>query len=222
MSGSPSIAARWSPEERAALRGLSSPERIQAFLDATPYSTEPIYRCPRRVLRDRRAHCVDGALLAACALGFHGEPPLVLDLRAVRDDDHVIALFRRRCRWGAVAKSNMAGLRYREPIHRSLRELALSYFELYYNTDGEKTLRSYSRPLDLRRLDADWEASDAAAETICARLDRARHFPLLSGAMIAALLPVDARSFEAGLLGADEAGLYAAERLQQARLRIAK
>src|SRR5512141_1033501 len=125
---------------------LPAPEAIQRFLDETPYSSEGRYRCPRSVLRDRRAHCLDGALLAAWALRRLGDPPLIVDLRAVRDDDHVITIFRRRGRIGAIAKSNVVGLRFREPVYRSLRELVMSYFELYYNTDGEKTLRSYSVP----------------------------------------------------------------------------
>jgi hypothetical protein len=194
---------------------LGSPAAIQAFLDGIANSSDPIYRCPESVLRDRRAHCVDGALFAAFALRRLGDPPLLVDLRAVRDDDHVIALFRRGGRLGAIAKSNTVGLRYREPVYRSLRELAMSYFEFYYNTSGEKTLRSYSTPLDLARLDAlDWPSSDDAVTTIVARLDSARHAPLLTRSMIARLSKVDDRLFAACLQGADPAGLYAADQLK--------
>lgn len=109
---------------------LSNPSRIQAFLDELAYSTEPIYRCPLRVLRERTAHCFDGALFAAAALRCLGYPPLIVDLLPNgRDDDHLLALYRVDGHWGAVAKSNFVGLRFREPIHRTLRELALSYFE---------------------------------------------------------------------------------------------
>jgi hypothetical protein len=205
----------WSPEERALLDGLDSPARVQAFLDSIPYSTDPIYRSPRSVLRDRRAHCVDGALLAACALALHGDPPLVLDLRAVRDDDHVIAVFRRRGRVGAIAKSNVVGLRFRDPVYRDLRELAMSYFELYFNTDGEKTLRSYSAPLDLRAFDRlDWRRRDAAVDAVVARLDRMRHRPLVTAGMVRALERVDERSYHSGFSGADQAGLFAGDRLK--------
>lgn len=201
--------------EDPAVAALRTPEDIQRFLDDTPYSSDPIYRCPQSVLRDRRAHCLDGALLAAWALRRLGDPPLIVDLRAVRDDDHVITIFRRRGRIGAIAKSNVVGLRFREPVYRSLRELVMSYFELYYNTDGEKTLRSYSVPLDLRRFDAlDWPTRDEAVDTIVARLDASRHHELLTKPMIAALSPVDERSYRAGLMGADPAGLYAADRLK--------
>jgi hypothetical protein len=209
-----------SAAEAAPLSRLRSPASIQELLDGIPYSTEPIYRAPLRALADRRAHCLDGALLAACALERLGDPPLLVDLRAVRDDDHVIAVFRRRGRLGALAKSNVVGLRFREPIYRTLRELCMSYFELYFNTDGEKTLRAFSTPLDLRRFDRprgglDWRRSDGAVDAIVRRLDEARHFPLLTPAMVRALAPVDERSYRAGMLGADAAGLFAGDRLKR-------
>ncbi|MEZ4448734.1 MAG: hypothetical protein R3B09_04575 [Nannocystaceae bacterium] len=189
---------------------FTSPREIQDFLDAIAYSSDPIYRSPARVAVDRRAHCVDGALFAAAALRRLGEPPRVLDMRAHRDDDHVIALFQRRGRWGAVAKSNVVGLRYREPVYLSLRELVMSYFEVYYNLEGERSLRSYSDPVDLSAFDAiAWETEDDRIEpVIVAALDAAPHHELMSAEMIAELTPLDRRSFDAGLLGSDAAGLY--------------
>src|SRR5438552_5268308 len=143
--------------ELSVLRRLRSPEAIQRFLDdEVGYNKEkggPTCRSPRRVLADRLAQCLEGALFGAAALRVQGFEPLLLDLEAVRDDDHVLAIFRQRGCWGAVAKSNYAGLRFREPVYRSLRELAMSYFEHYYNPDGEKTLRTFSRPVNLRRFD---------------------------------------------------------------------
>jgi hypothetical protein len=203
------------PAAEELLSALERPEDIQRLLDDTPYSTDKFYRAPARVLSERRAHCVDGALLAALALRRRGDPPLVLDMRAERDDDHVIAVFKRRGRFGAIAKSNVVCLRYREPVYRTLRELVMSYFEFYYNTDGDKALRSYSTPIDLRRFDhLEWHVNDAAAEVICDALDRARHHPLLTRPMIASLSPVDDRTYRAGLLGVDPAGLFAADRLK--------
>lgn len=192
------------------MQRLRSLAEIQQFLDATAYSDDKFYRCPQRVLIDNRAHCVDGALLAAAALRRLGDPPLVLDLRAHRDDDHVIAVFRRNDRWGAIAKSNVVGLRFREPVYASLRELVMSYFEPYYNLDGERALRSYSDPLDLSAYDhLDWERVDEVIEPhICRALDELPHHELMTPAMIAALHPIDARSYEAGLLGSNPAGLY--------------
>lgn len=189
---------------------FASPREIQDFLDAVAYSSDPIYRSPARVAVDRRAHCVDGALFAAAALRSLGDPPRVLDLRAVRDDDHVIAVFERRGCWGAVAKSNVVGLRYREPVYRTLRELVMSYFDVYYNLDAERTLRSYSDPVDLSAFDhLSWETDDAPIEpVIVAALDAAPHHELMTAEMIADLTPLDRRAFDAGLHGSDYAGLY--------------
>src|SRR5512138_2371005 len=126
----------WTPSERALLRRLSTPARIQAFVDELAYRTEDEPAAPRRVLAERRAHCLDGALLAAAALRRLGHEPMVLGMWAVRDDGHVVAAFRKGGGWGAVAKSNFTGLRYREPVYRTVRELVMSYFEDYFNADG--------------------------------------------------------------------------------------
>lgn len=194
--------------ERRQLARLDRPDRIQAYLDRIPYSIDKFYRSPRSVLRDGRAHCFDGALFAAAALRHAGHPPLVVDLRAVRDDDHVIAVFRRDRHLGAVAKSNMSGLRWREPIYRSLRELVLSFFDDYFSVEGVRTLRSYSTPLDLRTMPFDWTTCDERLDEVATRLDALPHRALLTKAMVRRLLPVDRRSFDAGMLGADDAGLY--------------
>jgi hypothetical protein len=197
----------WTTSERAVLGRLRTPERIQRFLDDLTYRSEDEARCPRTVLRQRRAHCLDGALLAAAALRHLGHPPLLLDLRAVRDDDHVLAVFQSGGRFGALAKSNFAGLRFREPIHRTLRELALTYFEPYFNLAGERTLREYSTLLHLRRLDGlAWTFRDEAVPDIAERLDALRHFPLVSLSQARRLGRVDRRSFRAGTLGIRLAG----------------
>src|SRR5512142_217167 len=150
-------ATMFTTEERRAFRRLDSPRKVQDFLDAVPMNfCEDGDTCmsPRRVLRENRAHCLEGAMFAAAAFRTHGRPPLVLDLEATDDDhDHVVALFRERGRWGAVSKTNHAVLRYREPVYRSVRELALSYFHEYFLDDGRKTLRRYSDPVDLSRFD---------------------------------------------------------------------
>lgn len=200
---------QWPAAARTQLEALDTPLAIQAFLDATPYSTEPIYRSPLSVLRDRRAHCFDGALLAAAALRAHGEAPLIVDMRADNDDDHILAIFKRNGCFGAVAKSNTTVLRFREPVYRTLRELVMSYFDLYYNTNGDKALREYSVPLDLRQYDRiAWMSRDEGLEIIAERLDSIRHHRLLTAPMIAGLCKVDAKLYAAGLMGADEAGLY--------------
>lgn len=195
--------------ERKRLAPLTTPVQIQAFLDAIPYSTEDRYRCPLSVLRDRVAHCYDGALFAAAMLRRLGHPPLLVNLFAYRDDEHLLAVFRRAGGWGALAKSNFVGLRYREPVYRTLRELIMSYFEDYYNIEGLRSLRSYTRPLNLRVFDhLNWPIDDAAPHYIAQRLDRLRRIPLLTPRMIARLSPLDKRSYEAGMLGTNPAGIY--------------
>jgi hypothetical protein len=199
----------WTKPELAALRRLSSPERIQAWLDRLAYRAEDAAVCPRKVLVERRAHCFDGALFAAAALRRLGHPPALLDLRAVRDDDHVLAVFRVGGCWGAVAKSNFVGLRFREPIFRTLRELVLSYFEQYFNLEGEKTLREYSPPLSLRQFDRlGWEHRDEPLPLIADRLDALRHRRLVTAAQERRLAAVDARSMQGGMVGTLAEGVY--------------
>jgi len=191
--------------ELATLRRLDTPERIQRFLDDIAYNKEagsPTCRSPRRVLRDRTAQCLEGALFGAAALRVHGWQPLLLDLEAVRDDDHVLAIFRQRGCWGAVAKSNYSGLRFREPVYRSLRELAMSYFDQYYNLDGEKTLRTYSRPVNLGRFDRiAWMTTEEDLWPISDYLFSISHTRLLSAQAVRALTRMDARLRAAGKVG---------------------
>jgi len=189
------------------LARLDTPDRIQAFLDRTPYSTDKTYRCPRSVLRDRRAHCFDGAVVAAAAFAHHGVDARLLDLRSVRDDDHVLCVYRREGAYGCVGKSNFVGLRGREPIYRTLRELALSYFELYFNMQREKSLRSVSVLVDVSGFDG-WRTRDRTMATIAGALDRAKHTPLLTPSQLRALRPVDRLTFKANQLGTDPKGVY--------------
>jgi hypothetical protein len=191
------------------LARLRSPRAIQDFLDGLDYSNFEDPRSPRSVLRDQRAHCFDGAVLAAAALQRLGHPPLLFDLEAERDDDHVLALYRDGGLWGAVGMSNTTTLRFREPVHRNLRELALSYFEFYFNLAREKTLRRYSRPLSLTRFErAHWRTDDSAMPRIETALYALRHYELAPPRALRTLTRIDRRAFDAGLLGADPAGLY--------------
>ena len=196
--------------ERREITQLATPNKIQAFLDGFPYRAEEAYRCPLRVFRQRIAHCFDGALFAAAALRRLGHLPLVLEmLPNDRDDDHMLALYKRDGHWGAVAKSNFVGLRFREPIYRTLRELVMSYFEEFYNLEREKTLRGYTVPLDLKAFDRfKWMTSDEPLERIGKQLDKVRKVRLLTRRMVTSLSLMDERSYQAGLLGANERGLY--------------
>jgi len=192
------------PRERRALAALGSPAGIQRALESMPYHVANTAWSPRRVLREGTAHCLEGAIFAAAALRVLGFPPLLLDLEAVQDTDHVIAVFRVRQHWGALAKSNFAGLRYREPVYRSLRELVMSYFDDYVNLRGERTLRAYSRAVDLSRFDRrhpDWMVADQDLWWVPQHLLAIPHRPLLTPAMARALVRIDRRSFRAALVG---------------------
>jgi hypothetical protein len=199
-----------SPSERQLLSALDSPAAIQAFLNSVPYSEDKFYRCPLCLLRDRKGHCFDGALFAAMALRRLGHPPLILELIPnERDDDHILALFKLHGGWGAVAQSNFSGLRSREPVYRSLRELVMSYFEDHFNSAGEMTLRGYRGPVHLQTFDRlDWMASDLGLEALADGMDRYRIRPVISAEMAANLSLADERSVIAGLLGANPQGLY--------------
>jgi hypothetical protein len=196
--------------EARLVSGLTTPTKIQSFLDSIEYSEEIRYRCPLSVLRDGKGHCFDGALFAAAMLRRIGHPPLITDIIPNdNDDDHILALYRIHGHWGAVAKSNYTGLRFREPVYRTLRELILSYFEDFFNAIGEKTMRAYTRPLNLTAFDRlGWMTNDEALDAIGERLDEIQKFKPLTLGMIRNLSFADQRSVQAGLLGAKVAGLF--------------
>lgn len=191
-----------SAQDVRTLRALKTPAQIQKFIDSLEYQYADTAWSPQRVLRERKGHCLEGALLAAAALRMNGHPPLLMDLEAVRDDDHVLAIYRENGLWGSIAKSNFAGLRFRAPIYRSLRELAASYFEHYYNLRGERTLRAYSSLVNLARLDAQhWMTSEEDVWCVPELLIAARHYPLFPHKVSLTLPRLDRRSFEAGMHG---------------------
>jgi len=187
------------------LRSLKNPHGIQRFLDDMPYHVATTAWSPRRVLRENTSHCFEGALFAAAALRVNGHPPLILDLEADQDTDHVIAIYRIRGHWGAVAKSNFTGCRYREPVYRSLRELALSYFDVYFNLRGERTLRTFSRPVNMARFDRHhWTTTEEHLWYVAEYLFTIRHHRLFTSTMVKNLHRLDDRSFRAGRLGSAE------------------
>ena len=197
--------------EREIFFGLTTPIEIQNFLDSLPYIGEDLNRPPVRVIRDRQCHCLDGGLFAAAALRWLGYPPLILDLvpEPGTDDDHVLAIFKKNNLYGAIAKSNFVGLRFREPVYRSLRELTMSYFEGFYNINGLKTLRAYTRPLNLSTFDHTmWTTTEQGVATVVKRFYSLAQIQLLSADSIAGLSPIDRRSYEAGILGTNYDGLY--------------
>jgi hypothetical protein len=192
---------------------LSSPNKIQRYLNRLPYDPDYGARSPRWVIKERKAHCFEGALFAAAALRQLGHRPRLVDIRSWNDDDHVIAVFTERGHWGAVAKSNFTVIRFREPVYRTLRELIMSYFDVYFNAIGQKTMRSYSLPLDLSRFDKRrWMTTDEDLEYIGDRLNAMRHIPVLTRSMIRRLSLADKDLVKGGLLGARPQGLYKAKR----------
>jgi hypothetical protein len=197
--------------EKELLNGWRTPAQVQAFLDNTVYPAGDENRSPLEVLRMRTAHCLDGGLFAAAILRRLGFPPLILDLQPDpgKDDDHVLALFRIDDCWGAVAKSNYSGLRYREPVYRTLRELVMSYFEHFFNTKRQKTLRYYSRVINLARFDdSGWMVDPAGVDCIEDYLKNVDLKALLTTDQIARLSTVDQRSYEAGTLGTNPDGVF--------------
>ena len=184
------------------LRTLKTPLGVQKLLDDLPYNLSYTARSPRKVLRDRTASCLEGGIFAAAALRVLGFPPLIFDLEAEQDTDHVIAIFKMRGHWGAVAKSNFTGCRYREPVYRSLRELAMSYFNTYFNLRGERTLRRYSRPVNLARFDRlNWMTTEKPIWFIAEYLCEIPHIALLTSTMEKNLTRIDRRSIQGEMVG---------------------
>jgi len=179
------------------LKKLSTPAKIQDWLNTLPFNFElggDTCQSPRQVLASGTAHCLEGAMIATLALRLQGHKPLIMDLKSINgiDDDHVVALFRMSGRWGGITKTNHGVLRYREPIYLNPRELAVSFFHEYFLHSGRKTLRSYSRPLDLSCFDSrGWMTTADDVWYVPQTLDRIKHFPLLTKGMIKTLRLAD-------------------------------
>jgi hypothetical protein len=199
----------FSNKELDFFKDLNTPFKIQEYLDKLPYSAESKYRCPRSVIKDKKAHCFDGALFAAAALRIIGYTPVIIDMIAERDDDHIIAIYKQNNLWGAVAKSNFVGLRLREPIYRSYRELVISYFNAYHNLRWEKSLRGYIGPFNLSHFDKfNWMLSDEHLVEIEKGLNNAKVINLFSKEVIKTFSPVDPRTYKGNMLGTDMKGVY--------------
>lgn len=198
----------WTPEERIILRKLSTPSKIQDFVNTLHFriiGTNETCLSPRMVLKTREAQCVEGAVFAAAVLRFHGFRPLIVDLVSTnQDQDHVVTVFKIGCCWGAISKTNHGVLRYREPVYRSIRELAMSYFHEYFlQSNRKKTLRSYSKPINLSRFDRnEWETSEEPIWYIPEYLVRVPHTSILNRSQIAKLRIAD--SIEARMTEIEE------------------
>lgn len=207
--GKPYSDIDWTSGEKKFLGGFSTPWSVQEYLDSISYNPDYECRSPRHVMIRKKAHCFEGALFAAAVFDFLGFKPLIVDMKAWNDDDHVIAVFRADGHWGAVAKSNFTTLRFREPVYRSLRELIMSYFDFYFNVNGEKTLRSYSIPFNLTAFNSrNWATTDEDLEYIGDKIESLHHYPVMNEKMIRNLNNASRQLISSGLLGSDEKGLF--------------
>ncbi|MBN1945490.1 MAG: hypothetical protein JW797_07425 [Bradymonadales bacterium] len=192
--------------QRQVMDELTTPVKIQDFLDSLRYNHADINRSPLTMLDVREAHCLDGALFAVAALRRLGHPPLIVDLlpEPGLDDDHVLAVYKHRGRWGSLAKSNFVGLRSRQPVYRTIRELVMSYFEHYYNLDWVRTLRGYSRLINMKGWDkTGWMWDDTGVDKLERYLKTITGFSLITPEMAADLPLMDRRSFEGNLYQAN-------------------
>jgi hypothetical protein len=189
--------------------GLTTPALIQSYLDRIPYRVEDDNCCALSVFRDGRAHCFDGSLFAAAALINIGYNPFLVQMLPEDDDDHMLAIYKRNGRFGCVGKSNFVGLRGREPVYSSIRELIMSYFNDFYSLDGIFSLRGYTYPVHLKQFDRfHWMSSDEGAQVIVRRLHEIRKVRLLTKEMIADLTPINPISFQAGMAITNLDGAY--------------
>lgn len=193
----------FSKEEIALFKKLNTPAKVQDFLDTISinfeYDSIDTLKSPLMVLRTKNAHCIEGAILAAYILSLHTRPALLMNLKSIRKDfDHVIALFQEKGYWGAISKSNHVTLRYREPVYKNIRELALSYFHEYITDDGEKTLRKYSIPLDLKIFEDDWPIADVDIWGIGDELQSVKYYDIAPKSVLRKLRKADKIEIEAG------------------------
>jgi len=200
----------WTEEEKKILSKLNTPAKIQIFLDELTYNSNWKTGSPREVMKHRRSHCFDGALFAAAALRNIGYKPQIMDLRAFsNDDDHVLAVYKKNGKWGCIGKSNFTTLRSREPVYKSIREMAMSYFDFYFNSIGEKTLHEYSVPMNLEKFDKyNWMTTDGDVDYISGHLDKVRHFEVMDAKTAKNMPKASAILIKAGILGSDPNGLF--------------
>lgn len=209
MKIKPSTTDMFNSEELSFLRKLKSPSGIQLFLNAANYNSDYVTCSPRKIIKSRTANCFEGALFAAAALRVLGHKPLIVDLIAENDDDHVIAIFKQNNHFGAIAKSNTTTLRFREPVYRTIRELVMSYFDFYFNTLGEKSLRSFSVPVNLERFDKfNWMTTEEDLEFIGDYLFTIKHYLILTKKMIRDLSIADKEVVNLCFTGSIADGLF--------------
>ncbi len=183
------------------INSLNTPKKITSYIDNLNYNYSDSSLSPLDVLQENKAQCLQAALTASCLFNYHNHPPLLLDLRAVRDEDHVLCIYQVDGYWGSIAKSKFTGLRGRDPVYSSIKELALSYFENYFNFAGQKTLREYSIPLNLTQFDSkNWMTNTDVQSSIAIKLDLIKHYSLFSKSHTIYLSRVSGVRFTAGTM----------------------
>src|SRR3990172_12767296 len=186
---------------------LDTPFTIQNYLDSLAYKGEERDRSPLNAMLDNQSHCLDGGFLAALCLWRIGFKPLLIDIVPDPgvDDDHVLALYRIEGRWGALAKTNYINLGFREPVHKNLRELVMTYFEHFASIRKRKVLIGYTRPLDTSRYThLNWAWDEAGANILYHKHFYGRKpIPLITERMKKRLSPVTDRAYEAETLHTD-------------------
>ena len=197
-------------QEIELFKKLDTPLKIQEFLDTIKYRAEDDFCSPRQALKEKRAHCFDGSLIAYALLRYHGFRPSIIELFPyARDDSHMLAVYKKNGYWGSVAKSNFPFLTIREPVYKSLREMVMTYFEFFFNKFKEKTLFSYTKPIDLKKFDSlNWLTDSSHLETVAMAFRTAHRFNVITSQQITSLSPVTKKSFEVGMYGVDTTGLY--------------
>lgn len=190
-------------KELKILKKLNTPQKIQDFLNNIKFNFEEkgnTNLSPMLVLEKKVCHCMEGAALAALALRVNGHPPLVIDLKANKLDlDHVVAVFKKDGKWGAISKTNHAVLRYREPVYNSIRELAMSYFHEYFDDQGRKNLRSFSNPVNLKIFDKKgWMTTKEEIDYMPEYLDKVKHYPILTRKQVRNLRKAEKVELKAG------------------------
>lgn len=194
----------YTKEEIKLFKKLNTPQKIQDYLNSLPFNfDERAGSClsPRMVLQNNKADCIEGAIFAAAVLEFHGEKPLVVDLRTVKkpfDYDHVVAIFKKDGYFGAISKTNHSVLRYRDPIYKNIRELVMSFFHEYFLPNGAKSLREYSEPFNLNYFNKlDWRTSEKNLSEVMDHLDKIKHKSILTNKQIKHLRKADSIEIEA-------------------------
>jgi len=197
--------------ELAKLKNLNTLEKISNHLESMPYDAYDGYRCVKETLGLGKAHCAGGALLAAACLWYHGFEPCLVSLEAEKDDSHFICVYTINGYWGSLSKSNFTTLRSRDPVFKTVRELIMSYWNFYFNLEGYKSLRTFTRPITLSQSDGNTEWLDGIGKDldwVDEIFEDKKEYSLVPKTQLKYMLTANKSQLNASLLGANYDGLY--------------